>query len=261
MGDIHGEVRSALEEWWAGISPILGPRIKSVILSGSGATGDFAPAVSDIDLYIVVEPALQRAETVPIENWHEPKEKVAAGSSGYWREIMEAQYIPQALVSNARDSFEYLSIRPRSPWWVNRNMSPFSRFTVIGHGICWKGEPLEFARPRDEDLLENIEKEMARWGESSEDKLKDTRWVADKIGRMARYLAYLEDGADLTKTQALERGAKRCPGFASACAAALRYRQLGEGMSAADRGTLRMGFEQSRQAVSTCIQALVDRKR
>lgn len=183
---IHDEVRTALDEWWAGIVPILGPRIKSVILSGSGAEGDYAPAVSDIDLYAVVDPLLQRSESGPVEAWHEPKEVTLRGRPGYWREIMTLQYLPPAMVSNPRDAFEYLSVRPRSTWWVTSNMSPFSRYTIIRHGYCYRGEPVTFAPPTEADLLDNIEREMNRWVAGAGEKLKDARWVADKVDRMER---------------------------------------------------------------------------
>jgi predicted nucleotidyltransferase len=160
----HPEAAPLLDLLRERISSILGPRLRGLYLTGSLVTGDFDPAVSDVDLLAVLESAPRRDELAALEVMH--REIVAAHPG--WINRVEVSYLSRHALRSYRTRTSTMAVTsPGEPfhtkpagrdwmlnWWVVREygvallgpppsafigpISPAEVAVAVREGVAWR---------------------------------------------------------------------------------------------------------------------------
>jgi hypothetical protein len=113
----YSDINDLLLFWAGGVYAGLGEKVIGVYLTGSLTYGDFVPKRSDVDLCVVVKPALSVAELESIKRLHLETEQ----RYPHWAKRVECSYLPIDLIH------EVLPPKTPRPWW--------------GHGVFYAEAP------------------------------------------------------------------------------------------------------------------------
>ena len=255
------EVKSVLAQWLPSVLEELDSKIRSVFIGGGVALGDFAPASSDIDTYVVLSTPLLKEDSLLIDRIHdELKERFIHQRIGGWQsdELMQVEYFPIGLAEDAEGEWLYYSVRIKHSMWVNKNISPFSRYIVAEYGIHYYGEPVSFARPTREKLLHQLNRQVESWLSPPSERLNQDYWMTLQICLIARSIVFLRHGLVLSKTAALKHEIDANSPFVEAYQMALFYRENGPVWGRNHLVEIRNSFNTVRVIAANLVRQLID---
>ena len=109
----HPEVRAIIGDVVAGIHDALGARLVGIYLYGSFVTGDFDPALSDIDLLVVLADEVDDTQFTDLQALHDD----VARTHPAWQDRVETHYISLAALQTFRtQQHEMIVISPGEPF-------------------------------------------------------------------------------------------------------------------------------------------------
>ncbi len=138
----YPQVEPVLDLLCAGLKPILAEQLVGIYLYGSLITGDFDPAISDIDLVVVLTRELDDREFAALHQLHQ--DVVEAFPA--WDDRLELAYISRAALRNFRTQSSCIGIiSPGEPFhrvqagrdWL------ISWYALREQGLALHGPPIE----------------------------------------------------------------------------------------------------------------------
>ncbi len=211
----------------AGAREVLRGRVVGMYLYGSLATGDFAPATSDIDFVVVTEGDVSEVETAALAAMH-----ARLAASGGLAKALEGSYIPRAALRRwdpAAASHPQLSHEAPFQIAVHGADWVIQRFVLREHGVVIAGPP-----PRE--LIDPVTPAQLRvaivrllgefWAKqgSSDDFLRPRAYQVFAVATMCRALHTLESGKIASKPVAVRWALGALPArFRPAIERALAY--------------------------------------
>jgi hypothetical protein len=255
------EVRTLLEWWLPRIGGILGKRVRSVVLFGGVALGDFQPGWSDVDICVVLDGPVSKDDASRIDRVHdEMRERFIVEALDGWRseQAIEGPYIPfeMTLDPDAKAPC-YAAWGSRSQWSEDSPVSPFDRYLLAHHGVRLSGLEVSFVAPTRESLARQLGQGLASATSAAEIGCRSPIWLAGMIHFLARSVVFWRDGVMLSKTAALEREmANRSP-FTDAFGLALRMREAGSAACRHHLEELRKAFLAIAEPAAHLLKELV----
>lgn len=221
--------------------------VRDLLVAGSLATGDYVPAVSDLDLVAIVEGPVDAARVAVLSDLHR---SLDAGSAAGLR--LGCLYVDETAVAD-RTALH--------PTWthgglVHRTLSGVTRAELARHGFAVMGRaPLAVLAPvTDDDVREAAREELSgywAWASRRPTMWLDPAFAELSLTSMARGGHALRTGDLLVKTRAIEETA--APEW---LIARLRRRRSGESVALPRVRTAWIAWRDARHTVSVARREL-----
>lgn len=224
-----------LLNWWQPrIQDILGSKIKSIVLFGSVALGDYQPLSSDVDVCTVVEGDITREQGQRIGQVHDEMRQrfINEGVEGLkLRQVIEGPYVPVELTRDSKAvSYCYIAGGKTRKWAECNPITAFDRYSICHVGKCIFGDTISFSLPTRGELFEHLNQGLDGISATSPEWLKSSYWQAEMLMFLARSLVFWRDGIMLSKTMALQQEIEAQTPFSKAFNLAFQFRQKKSGM-------------------------------
>lgn len=224
----YEEVNRLLSFMLAHIQAILGDQLVGMYLYGSLSLGDFDPASSDVDFWVVTEGELPE-ETV--ERLREMHATIAASELPYAQRL-EGSYIPRAALRRyAPDNARHPTIGVDWPFQVALHGAPsiIERHIVRTRGVVVYGPaPDTLIDPVAIDQIQLQVRELLNsfWRERLDDRafFHSREYQAFAVLTMCRALYTLREGVVASKPQAAAWAQEACPDWKPMIEQALIWR-------------------------------------
>lgn len=224
----HASIDELLLELRAHLRRMLGEKLIGLYLYGSLVTGDFDPAISDIDLLAAISADLTPAEFNQLQGMHHE----FARAHPHWDNRIEVAYLSQMGLQTFHTQDSPIAvISPGEPfnlkragrewlmnWWMVREM-----------GVTVDGPPPEtiIAPITTDEFVECIRSHALNWGEW----MKDARSLGAQayvILTLSRALYTMQHRTQVSKKRAAQWVQQRYPQWTELTERALRWRVAGE---------------------------------
>jgi Aminoglycoside adenylyltransferase, C-terminal domain/Nucleotidyltransferase domain len=213
------EPRERVAELTALLLDELRPDLLGLYLFGSLAAGGFVEGRSDVDLFAVVEDAVDENRLARLERLHAD----FAAAHPEWRERVEVGYVDRGVLQTfaAEPAGTIAVISPGEPLHITE---PQRGWVLNWHGVCTQGEvlygspPLELGPALSEsDYRRVVAAQLAAW----QKEIRAAAWVGYvpaaegyAVVSICRALYALETGGQTTKEAAAAWAAERFPEWA-----------------------------------------------
>jgi hypothetical protein len=243
---IPQEVEALLGWWLPGVRGLLGPNLRSVVLHGSAALGDFLPGWSDVDVCVILDEPITEDEGRAIGALHDEmaQRSIEHGADG-WRsgQAIEGPYVPLPLAGDPNAVAPcYAAGGTTRRYAVGHPVTPFDRYTLAHFGRTLTGPDVEFAPPSRASLVEQGRADLRLLAEPHPSCLDAPIWMAGITHWLARSMVFWRDGVMLSKTAALQQEITGGSPFARAFEMALALRMEGSAACAGREEELRANF-------------------
>jgi hypothetical protein len=222
---LPAEVCGLVDWWMLRIRQILGRRLRSVVLGGSAAVGDYVHGWSDVDVCVVLDGSPTEADGEAIRRLHDEMRGVFVGDERGCSQVIEGPHVPAELIADPSASAVSYVAGSSTGRRVTYAFSPFDRYMLAHFGQVLAREPVAFPPPGRPALVAQFYTDVHRLLAPPRD--PSAVWFAGMIHWTARSLAFWRDGILLGKTRALEQEIAAGSPFAGAMRAALECRQAG----------------------------------
>ena len=258
---IPQQVRPLLDWWLPRVRDLLGPDLRSVVLHGSVALGDFMPGWSDVDVCVAMEEPLAERAAEAIGALHdEMAARFIDGGAGGWRsgQAIEGPYIPVRLAGDPNAVAPcYTAGGTTRRYAVGHPITPFDRYMLAHFARILSGPDVGFAPPSPASLVEQARTDLRLVSEPHPDCLDAPIWLAGIMHWLARSIVFWRDGVMLSKTAALEHEIAGGSPFADAFGLALALRQEGSAACAGRLDELRADFLSVAPRAAALLEELI----
>jgi hypothetical protein len=249
--------------WWSPrMHEILGSNVRSVMLFGGLALGDFAPAWSDVDVCVVLDVPVDEGQGKRICRLHDQMlDRFVHQPHDCWRslQVIEAWYVPAELAANRKRSLScYVAAGTTRKFAGGDPLGPFDWYTLAHHGKCYSGRPIRFSPPDRSELRAALREPLTSLVSPSEQQLKSSIWLAGMMQWIARSIVFWRDGVMMSKTAALEHEIVAGSPFAEQFKLALRFRREGSAATRSHLDEIRESFLAIAKPAAELMKQLVD---
>ena len=220
----YPDVDEVLDGLLAGMQQTLGEKLVGLYLNGSLVTGDFDPAISDIDLLAVIRSDLDDREFAGL---HQMQEDFVAHRSA-WSDRIEIAYLSENALQTFRSHASPIAvISPGEPFHFKEagNDWLINWYVVRQQGVALFGpSPQEVIAPiSEEEYLNAVRVQVADWAEWVYH-MRKRKSQAYAILTMCRALYALDHGMQASKKQAALWAENTLPQWAPLIEQALAWR-------------------------------------
>jgi hypothetical protein len=264
--DLPAPVRRVLDWWLGQVRPVLGENLRSVLVGGGVALGDFQPRWSDVDICVVLEVPTDEVTDARLHVVHDQmRDRFIAGRAEGWQsfQAVEATYVP-VLVAElpGAEAPCFVASGTTRVRQLRDPMAPFERLVFARRGVRYVGEPTDFRPPTTQQLRDDLRAHLRTIAHPSAGMRDSGLWLVSQIGWMARSTLFWRNEELVGKTPALERlaGAADDPGSRH-YAAALNVRRQSPEVARAHAAELRASFDALASAADATLRQLAEIER
>ncbi len=224
----YGDINKLLNILFSKMQDILGEKFFGLYLYGSLATGDFDPAVSDIDLLAVLESEIDNKEFQELQKLHQDFAK----ENKKWNDRIEVQYMPKsALKTFKTQESEIAVISPGEPFHLKKVGKHWlmNWYIVREKGITLFGpDPKTIIEPiSKEEFIQSVKNHAKSWDKWVQN--MQSQWAqAYAILTLCRAFYTVRNGEQVSKKQAALWTEKELPQFLELIQKALLWNKTRE---------------------------------